>query len=307
MDKKSKTYIVGHNGLIGSAILRKYIGEGYGNLLTKTRQELDLTNQCKVEELFKKEKPDYVILSAARVGGIKANMTYPAEFIYENLMIQNNVIWSAFKYKIKKLMYIACGCAYPTNSTQPMREEYLLTGPPEPTNEGFAIAKIAGLKLCEKIYTEYGMKFVSCIPTNTYGENDHFDELRSHAIPALLKKIHNAKKSNSPAITLFGTGKAEREFIYVDDIAEAVFLLMNVYEKNEVINIGSGEALRIKELAQIIRKVVGYSGKILYDTSKPDGMLKRTLDSSKIKQLGFSCRVPLLEGIERTYNYFLRI
>lgn len=306
IDKKSKIYIAGHTGLIGSAILRKYIKEGYDNLFTKTRQELDLTNQYKVEDLFKKEKLDYVILSAAKVGGIKANMAHPAEFMYENLTIQNNVIWSALKHNVKKLLYISCGCAYPTKSTQPMKEECLLTGIPEPTNEGFAIAKISGIKLCEKIYQEYNKPFISCIPANTYGLNDHFDESKSHVMTALIKRFYEAKKNNIDSVTLWGTGVARREFIYVDDLANAIFLLMDKYEQNKVINIGSGEDVSIKELAEIIKNVIGYTGKIAYDTSKPDGMLKRTLDSSKIKQLGFSCQIPFLEGIKKTYNYFLR-
>ncbi len=306
MNRQSKVYIAGHAGLVGSAILRRYKKEGYRNLLVKTHQELDLINTLKVEELFEKEKPEYVIIAAAKVGGIKANVTYPAEFMYDNLMIQNNIIWSSLKHNVKKLLYIACGCAYPTYSKQPIKEKYLLTDIPEPTNEGFAIAKIAGIKLCEKIYKQYNKIFISCIPANTYGENDHFDENKSHVVTALIKKFYEAKKNKADSVTLWGTGVARREFIYVDDLAEAIFLLMNAYKENDVINIGSGEDVSIRELAEIIKKVVGYSGNILYDASKPNGMLKRTLDSSRIKSIGFHSKIPLFQGVEISYKHFLR-
>lgn len=307
MDKAFKTYIAGHTGLVGSAILKKFKKEGFLNLLLKTHQELDLMNKESVDKLFDKEKPEYVIVAAAKVGGIKANMTYPAEFIYENLTIQNNIIWNSLKHKVKKLLYVSCGCAYPTKSKQPIKEEYLLTGLPEETNEGFALAKIAGIKLCQKIYKQYNKKFISCVPANTYGENDHFDEDKSHVITALIKRFHEAKKNRVNSVTLWGTGMARREFIYVDDLAEAIFLLMENYEENKVINIGSGEEISIKKLANIIKKVIGYTGTITFDTSKPDGMLRRTLDSSRIDKMDFRCKTTLLQGIQKTYDYFLSI
>lgn len=306
IDKKSRIYITGHTGLIGSTILRKYKNEGYVNLLTKTHQDVNLIDQKQVNKLFEKEKPEYVIMAAARVGGIKANMTYPADFMYENLMIQNNVIWAALQHNVKKLLYISCGCAYPTQSKQPMKEEYILTGVPEPTNEGFAIAKIAGIKLCEKIYQQHSKKFISCIPANTYGENDHFEEEKSHVIPALIKRFHQAKENSAPDVTLWGTGKARREFIYVDDLAHAISFLMKNYDEKDYINIGSGEDVTIAQLAEIIKDIVGYKGKIVYNTTKPDGMTQRILDASKIKNMGFICQTSLKAGIKITYDYFLK-
>lgn len=307
MNKNSKIYIAGHTGLVGSALLRKYQKEGFRNLVVKTHQQLNLIDQKKVESFFKKEQPEYVIIAAAKVGGIRANMTYPFEFMYENLAIQNNLVGSALRYNVKKLLYISCDCAYPTQSKQPIKEEYLLAGLPEPTNEGFAIAKIAGIKLCEKIYIEYGKNFISCVPANTYGVGDHFDEQRSHVIPALIKRFHYAKINNLPSVTLWGTGKAQREFIYVDDLADAILLLMEKYNSSQFINIGGGEEISIKDLALLIKKIVGFKGKIMYDTTKPDGMLKRLLDSSNLNKLGFKPKTSLPEGIKRTYQYFLSL
>lgn len=305
MDKNKKLYIAGHTGTIGSAILRKYEREGYTSILTRTHEELNLLNQKSVEDFFDVVKPDSVIVASGRIGGIKANMEYPAEFIYENLTIQNNIIWSAFKHDVKKLLYISCGCAYPTQAKQPLKEEYLLSGIPEPTNEGFAIAKIAGIKLVEKINIEYKKNFISCIPANTYGENDHFEDDKSHVISALIKRFHTAKINNTPSVTLWGTGVAKREFIYVDDIANAVYLLMEKYDKPQVINIGSGEETSIKKLAEMIQEVVDYKGDITFDSSKPDGMLRRLLDSSKIKALGFTPTTSLREGLVKIYQYYL--
>lgn len=307
MDKNSKIYIAGHTGLVGSALLRKYRKEGYRNLIVKTHQALDLTNQKKVDTFFRKEQPEYVIIAAAKVGGIKANITFPVEFMYENLAIQNNLIWSALKHNVKKLLYISCDCSYPTHSKQPIREEYLLTGVPEPTNEGFALAKIAGIKLCEKIYIEYGKKFISCIPANTYGVGDHFDEERSHVIPALIKRFHHAKINHLPSVTLWGTGKVLREFIYVDDLSEAIFLLMEKYNNSQFINIGAGEEINIKDLAFLIKKIVGFKGEIMFDKTKPDGMLRRLLDSSSIMKIGFKPKLSLQKGIKKTYQYFLTL
>ncbi len=306
MNKKSRLYIAGHEGLIGSAILRKYIYEGFSGLLVRKKQELNLIQQNEVERFFKENKPEYVIIAAAKVGGIKANMDYPSEFLYENLMIQNNLIWSSFKHGVKKLLYISCGCAYPTNSDQPMREKFLLTGLPEATNEGFAIAKIAGIKLCEKINLQYKKDFISCIPANTYGPHDDFNPTASHVIPALIRKMHIAKTEGLPEVELWGTGGALREFVYIDDLADAIYLLMNKYEESEVINIGMGEEISIIELSRLIQKIVGFKGRIKFDVTKPDGMKRRFLDSSKIKKFGFKPAVSLYEGIKKTYDYFLK-
>lgn len=306
MNKQSKIYLAGHEGLVGSAIYRSLIRDGYTNVLTITRSSLDLINQAAVQKFFKSERPEYVIHAAGRIGGIKANITYPAEFLYENMMITGNVIWSAHQNNVKKLIYISCGCSYPTKSEQPIKEEYLLTGVPEPTNEGLTLAKISGIKLCQTIAREYKKNFISCIPANTYGENDHYDEMRSHVISALMQRFHSAKKENLPEVTMWGTGAAHREFIYVDDLADAILFLMNTYDSPEVLNIGGMEEVSMKELAAMIKKIVGYRGVIKYDTTKPDGMLRRSLDSSKIKALGFSAKTSLEEGLKITYEHFLK-
>ncbi len=306
INKNSKIYIAGHTGLVGSAIIRKYQKEGYKKLLIRTRKELDLTNQNDVEKFLGREKPQYVIVAAARVGGIRANICSPSEFLWDNLMIQNNIIWSSFKHNVKKLLFISCGCAYPYQAPSPMKEEFILTGSPEPTNEGFAVAKIAGMKLCEKINSQYHKNFISCIPANTYGINDPFDEERSHVIPALIKKFHQAKINKLTSATLWGSGRAQREFIYVDDLAEAIYLLMEEYSHPETINIGSGEDITISQLANLVKNIVGYDGKILYDKTKPDGMPRRILDSTKINKMGFTCKISLNNGLKKTYEYFLK-
>ena len=315
MDKNSRIYIAGHRGLIGSAILRKYKKIGFRNFLVKTRKELDLMNQRKVEKFFLEEKPEYVMIAAGKIGGIKANMAYPAEFIYENVTVQNNIIWSSFKTNVKKLLYISCGCAYPTNSPQPIKETYLLKNIPEPTNEGFALAKILGIKLCEKINLEYKKNFISCIPANTFGLNDHYDESRSHVISALIKKFHKAKVENLPSVRIWGTGIAKREFIYVDDVADASVFLMDNFNpsKEEVgrgdvlINVGTGVDYSIAELADVVRTAVGYKGKIVWDTSKPNGMPRKLLDSSRLRAMGWRAKVHILDGIRRTYQWYLFI
>lgn len=307
MNKNSKLYIAGHTGLVGSAILRKYTRKGYKNILTKSKSELNLISQQDVNEYFKHFKPEHVIIAAALVGGIQANMTYPSEFIYENLMIQNNVIWAAHRHGVAKLLFISCGCAYPSVTKQPMSEDAVLTGLPEVTNEGFALAKIAGMKLCEKITVQYGKNFIACIPANTYGENDHFDEQKSHVIPALIKRFYEAKAKGLETVTLWGTGNARREFIYVDDLADAVFLLMEEYNNDTYINVGSGEEVTIRELANIIKETVGFTGKIIFDLSKPDGTSQRILDSSKIKKIGFQSKTTLKEGIKKALEYYLRL
>lgn len=307
MNKSSKIYIAGHTGLIGRALVRKYTQERYTNILTKTHHELDLTDNTKVNQFFLKEQPEYVILAAAKVGGIHANIAHPAQFLTENILIQNNVILSALEYGVKKLLFISCGCVYPTQSTQPIKEEYLLTGKLEQTNEGFAIAKIVGMKLCEKINLEYKKEFISCIAANTYGEHDHFDQERSHVISALIKKFHQAKVENLLNVAIWGTGTAKREFIYVDDLAEGLHLLMEEYSSSELINIGSGQEFTIKELSDIIQNIVGYRGNILFDTSKPDGMKRRIFDNSKIHKLGFNPKISFENGIKRAYQYYLKM
>jgi len=305
MNKSSKIYIAGHTGLIGSALVRKYQKEGYINILTRTHQELDLTDHKKVTNFFHKQTPEYVILAAAKVGGIQANSAHPAQFLTENILIQNNVILSALKYGVKKLLFISCGCAYPTNAKQPITEEYLLSGKLEQTNEGFAIAKIAGMKLCETINLEYKKDFISSIAANTYGEQDHFDEKRSHVISALIKKFHHAKIEKLQNVAIWGTGTARREFIYVDDLADGLHILMQEYSDPNTINVGSGQEFTIKQLSEMIQNVVGYEGEVTFDLSKPEGMNRRIFDSSKINNLGFKPQVSFEEGIKRTYEYYL--
>jgi len=306
MDKVAKIFLAGHTGLVGSSILRKLKENQYTNIIVSTHQQLDLRQQSLVEDFFREKKPQYVILSAALVGGIRANITNPTEFLYDNLMIQNNVIYSSYKNNVEKLLFVACGCAYPTNAPQPMKEEYLLTGLPEPTNEGFALSKLTGIKLCEKIFDQYKRCFISCIPANTYGPNDHFDQFKSHVIPGLIKKVFLAKRQNLKQVDVWGTGKAIREFIYVDDLAEAILLLMNKYHKREVINIGSGQEITIKDLVFLIKEIVGYKGKIIFDKTKPDGMKRRFLNSSKLQDLGFTAKTDLKNGLKKTYDYFLQ-
>lgn len=305
MNKKSSLYIAGHTGLVGQALTRYYLAKGYFSLITQTHKQLDLTQSRLVDTLFKKTNPEYVIIAAARVGGIKPNMTYPYEFLHENLAITTNIINAAITGQVKKLLYISCGCAYPTNAPTPIKEESLLTGIPESTNEGFALAKIAGIKLSQTANRQFKKNFISCIPANTYGVGDHFEDERSHVIPALIKRFHQAKISDAPSVTLWGSGKARREFIYVDDLARGLAFLMDTYNNEEVINIGSGEDVEMGELAQLIKKTVGYEGKISYDTTKPDGMMRRVLDSTKMSELGFKPTIRLQEGLVKTYRYFL--
>jgi len=305
MNKNSKIYIAGHRGMVGSAIVRKFNKEGFTNLILKTREELDLIEQDKVEEFFKTEKPEYVIDAAAKVGGIKANSEHQADFLLENLLVQNNIIVSAFKNNVKKLLFLGSSCIYPRESPQPIKEEYLLTGKLEPTNEGYAIAKIAGMKLCEKIFEQYGKVFISCMPTNLYGQNDNYDPENSHVISALMRRIHEAKMANSKEVSIWGTGNALRDFLYVDDMAEAVFLIMDKYDKKQFLNIGSGNEINIKDLALLIKEVVGFKGELFFDTTKPDGMPRKLLDISKISELGWKPKIELKVGLEKTYKYFV--
>lgn len=304
MEYNSKIYIAGHRGLVGSAILRRLESEGYKNIIHRARKELDLTRQSAVEAFFEKEKPGYVFLAAAKVGGIYANSTYPAEFIYSNLMVQANVINAAHFYGVEKLLFLGSSCIYPRDSPQPMKEEYLLSGYLEPTNEPYAVAKIAGIRMCQAYNEQYGTNFISVMPTNLYGPNDNFDLMDSHVLPALIRKFHEAKVNDNPYVEVWGTGNPQREFLYVEDLADACLFLMENYDKKEIINIGTGEDVTIKELAGIVKEVVGYDGEMHFDRSKPDGTLRKLLDVSRINSLGWQAKTPLKAGIEKTYEWY---
>ena len=306
MDTNSKIYVAGHTGLIGSAILRKLKLSGYSKILTRTHRSLDLTDRRKVERFFAREHPEYVVLAAGKVGGIQANATYPAEFIFENLSIQNNVIDLACKYRVKKLLFLASSCVYPKKCSQPMREASLLTGPLEPTNEPYAIAKLSGIKMCQAYYQQYGAKFFSVIPANVYGVSDHFNE-GGHVLPNLIKKFHQACLKNSRKVVLLGTGKPKREFFYVDDLADACLFLLKKYDRPEVINVGVGREASIALLARKIKQISGFSGELVYDKSRPDGNSRRLLDSSKVSALGWQARTSLDEGLQLTWNWYLRM
>src|SRR3989339_228974 len=301
MNKNSKIYIAGHNGLVGSAIVRALKEAGYSNLLTKPRSDLDLTSYVEVEKFFTSEKPEYIFLAAAKVGGIFANDKYPADFIKDNILIQTNIIDNAYKSKAKKLLFLGSSCIYPKLALQPIREEYFMTGALEPTNEPYAIAKIAGIFMCQSYSKQYGMDAISVMPTNLYGENDNFDLESSHVLPAMIRKFDDAKKNNLKEVVLWGTGSPKREFLHVDDLASACVFLMNNYSSPKIINIGTGEDLSILELANIVKECVGYKGQIVWDSSKPDGTPRKLLDISKIKSLGWSPKIRLTDGIKRTY------
>ena len=303
--KDSKIYIAGHRGLVGSALVRKLEAEGYNNLLLRTHNELDLCNGQAVMSFFESERPEYVFLAAAKVGGIWANSHYPADFIYSNLVIQVNVIHNAYLYGVKKLLFLGSSCIYPKFAAQPMKEEYLLKGALEPTNEPYAVAKIAGIKMCEAYNRQYGANFISVMPTNLYGPNDNFDLDDSHVLPALIRKFYEAKSSGAPSVVIWGTGNPRREFLYVDDLADACLFLMRHYDDSGLINIGVGEDLTIKELALLIREVVGFEGEIEFDSAKPDGMARKLLDVSKIKSLGWQAKTGLRQGIEMTYGWYV--
>ena len=305
MDKAAKIYVAGHRGLVGSAIVRKLQSEGYTNLVLRTSKELDLREQAMVRDFFSREKPDYVILAAAKVGGILANDSYPADFIYQNLMIESNVIESSRLVGVKKLLCLGSTCIYPKLAPQPLKEEYLLTGPLEPTNEWYAVAKIAGIKLCQAYQRQYGCKYISAMPTNLYGPQDNFDLASSHVIPALIRKVHQAKVDSEATVTVWGSGKPRREFLHVDDCAAACLFLMEHYEDEEIINIGVGHDLTIAELADLIKEVVGFTGKIVYDSGRPDGTPRKLVDVAKINGLGWQASIPLEEGIRSTYAWFL--
>ena len=306
MEKNSKIHIAGHRGMVGSAIGRKLNAEGFTNIITRTSKELDLCNQQAVAEFFSKEKPDYVFLAAARVGGIVANNTYRAEFLYDNLMIQNNVIDNSYKNKVKKLMFLGSSCIYPKLAPQPMKEEYLLTGTLEETNEPYAIAKIAGIKMCDAYRSQYGCNFVSVMPTNLYGPNDNYDLKQSHVLPALIRKFHEAKISNNPFVEVWGTGVPYRELLHVNDLAEACFFLMNNYNEEGLVNVGTGKDITIKDLALLVKKVIGYAGEIKWDTTKPDGTPRKLMDVSKLHAMGWKHKIELEEGIHMVYEEYSR-
>lgn len=304
MNKADKIYIAGHKGLVGSAVTDRLKAEGYSNILVRTRQELDLFDQKAVREFFESEKPDYVVDSAARVGGIKANMTYPAEFLYENLQIQNNLIWSAKETGVKKFLFLGSSCIYPRDCPQPMKEEYFMQGKPEPTNEAYAYAKITGMKMCEYIHDEYGMNFISCMPTNIYGENDNFNPETSHVIPSLINRMHEAKVNKVDEVIIWGTGVSRREFLHVDDLADAIVWLLSNYNDKQFLNIGTGTDVSIKELAELVKEIIGYEGTLVFDATKPDGMPKKLLDVSKLNETGWKNKIELREGLARTYEWY---
>ncbi len=305
MNKHNKIYVAGHNGMVGSAIIRKLKMDGYSNILVRSSKELDLRNQNNVEKFFVNEKPDYVFLAAAKVGGILANNTYKAEFIYDNLSIQNNVIHAAYKNNVKKLLFLGSSCIYPKFADQPIQEESLLKSELEPTNEPYAIAKIAGLKMCQFYKEQYDCNFISLMPTNLYGPNDNFDLKNSHVLPALLRKFHEAKVNEFNSVILWGTGFPMREFLHVDDLADACIYFMCNYNQDSLVNIGTGKDIAIKDLAYIIKDIVNYKGEIVWDSSKPDGTPRKLLDVSKAKNLGWESSITLLDGIRMTYDWYV--
>jgi GDP-L-fucose synthase len=305
MNKNSKIYIAGHTGLVGSAILRHLERLGYSNIITTSHAALDLTDAQKTMEFFQKGKPEYVFCAAAKVGGLHANDAFMVDFAMENLKIAVNVIDSAYKNGVKKLLYLGSSCIYPRECPQPIKEEYLLTAPLEPTNEGYALAKIIGVKLCDYYKKQYGADFISCMPANLYGPHDCYDESKNHVVPALIRRFHNSKVNNLPSVKIWGSGKARREFMYIDDAAEACVFLMNNYSGPGIINIGNGNDTSIGELAQIISSVIEYKGKIEFDTSKPDGMPRRCLDSSRILNMGWKAQTPFRQGLEKAYQWYL--
>lgn len=306
MELNSKIYIAGHRGMVGGAIHRNLTAKGFTNIITRTSKELDLRNQQLVNDFFEAEKPDYVFLAAAKVGGIVANNTYRADFIYENLMIESNIIHAAAVNKVKKLMFLGSSCIYPKMAPQPLKEEYLLTGTLEYTNEPYAIAKIAGIKLCEAYRSQYGCNFISVMPTNLYGYGDNYDLNNSHVLPALIRKMHEAKEANAAEMQVWGSGTPKREFLFADDLAEACSFLMENYDEATLINIGTGEDLSIGELAKLIQQIVGFKGNIVFDASKPDGTPRKLMDVTRLHDLGWKHRIELKEGIQLAYEDFLQ-
>lgn len=302
MNINSKIYIAGHNGMVGSAIFRNLLNKGYCNIITKSSKELDLRNTVEVQSFFEVEKPEFVFLAAAKVGGIHANNVFRADFIFENLMIQNNVIHASYLHHVKKLLFLGSSCIYPKMAPQPLKEEYLLTGLLEPTNEPYAIAKIAGIKMCDAYRSQYGCNFISAMPTNLYGQNDNYDLINSHVLPAMLRKFHEAKINNEPTVNLWGDGSALREFLHVDDLAAACYFLMKNFNEPGPTNVGTGKDLSIKELAQLIQKIVGFEGSVYWDTSKPNGTPRKLLDVEKLKNAGWQSSIELKDGIKKVYK-----
>ena len=305
MDKSSRIYVAGHRGLVGSAICRKLYAEGYSRIVVRDRSQLDLTDRPAVDSFFAEERPEYVFVAAAKVGGILANSTYPVEFIRDNLSIELNVIDAAYRHGVKKLESLGSSCIYPKLAPQPIREEYLLTGPLEPTNQWYAIAKIAGIKLAQAYRAQYGFRAISLMPTNLYGPGDNFDLQSSHVLPALVRKAHDARVNGSPVLVVWGTGSPRREFMHVDDLADAALFLMLHYDEAEIINVGVGSDITIRELAELVLRVTGYSGRLAFDTSKPDGTPQKLLDVSRLRALGWEARIPLEDGIADAYRWFL--
>jgi GDP-L-fucose synthase len=305
MDKQAKIYIAGHKGMVGSAIYRKLVKEGFTNFVTRSSSELDLRNQQQVSDFFAQEKPEYVFLAAAKVGGIIANNTYRADFLYDNLQIQNNVIHSSYVNEVKKLMFLGSSCIYPKMAPQPLKEEYLLTGLLEPTNEPYAIAKIAGIKMCDAYRDQYGCNYISVMPTNLYGLNDNYHPQNSHVLPALIRRFHEAKEQNAAEVVIWGTGSPKREFLFADDLAEACYYLMQNYNEPGLVNIGTGEDLSIKDLALLIKQIIGYTGEIKFDTTKPDGTPRKLMDVTKLTNAGWKYHTTLEQGIALAYQDFL--
>jgi GDP-L-fucose synthase len=305
MTEASRIYVAGHTGLVGSALVRQLRAEGFSSLVTRELTELDLTDQAATRRFFAQERPEYVLLAAARVGGILANSTYPADFIRDNLLIQTNVIDAAWRSGVRKLLFLGSSCIYPKFASQPIREECLLSGALEPTNEPYAVAKIAGVRMVQAYRRQYGFSGICLMPTNLYGPGDNFDLANSHVLPALLRKFHEAKLAGEPAVTVWGSGEARREFLHVDDLASAALFLMRHYDSEEIINVGAGEDITIRELAELIRKVLGYTGEIRFDQSKPDGTPRKLLDVTRLRQMGWRPAIGLPEGVERTYRWYL--
>ncbi|UOE48186.1 GDP-L-fucose synthase [Mucilaginibacter sp. SMC90] len=305
MDKSAKIYIAGHRGMVGSAIQRKLLKEGFDNIITRTSSDLDLRDQQQVVEFFKEEKPDYVFLAAAKVGGIVANNTYRADFLYENLQIQNNVIHVSYLNNVKKLMFLGSSCIYPKLAPQPLNEDYLLTGPLEQTNEPYAIAKIAGIKMCDAYRSQYGCNYISVMPTNLYGYNDNYHPQNSHVLPALIRRFHEAKAQDLKEVTIWGTGTPKREFLFADDLADACYYLMQNYDEEGLVNIGTGEDISIKDLALLVKEIIGYEGGINFDATKPDGTPRKLMDVSKLHNKGWKHTIELEEGIKLAYSDFL--
>lgn len=307
MNKNDKIYIAGHRGMVGSAIVRKLSREGYGNIVVRSSAELDLRNQQQVNSFFEQEKPDYVFLAAAKVGGIVANNSYRAEFLYDNLMIQSHIIHAAYQQHVKKLLFLGSSCIYPKLAPQPLKEEYLLTGLLEPTNEPYAIAKIAGIKMCDAYRSQYGCHFISAMPTNLYGPNDNYDLNNSHVLPALIRKFHEAKLRGERQVVLWGSGSPRREFMHVDDLADACYFLMQQYDEPGLVNVGVGEDISIKELALMIGKIVGFEGEMQHDLSKPDGTPRKLMDVSRLHAMGWKAKIGLREGISEVYREFEKL